>query len=112
MKIASMKNKLLLVLLMVAAVQTALAYDTGVMTCEEIGQYAASAFADREKGQSKDDALKAVANQTGWPGELEKSNLDAIVKMLHGRVGDQLADAKAAYSVIKRDCDIGQRRRN
>jgi hypothetical protein len=107
-----MKNKLLLVLLMEAAAQTALAYDTGAMNCEDIGQYAGSVFVNREKGQAKDDALAAVASQTEWPGELEKSNLDAIVKILHGRVGDQLADAKAAYSVIKRDCDLGQRRRN
>lgn len=107
-----MRNAFLLVCLMGIGVRAALAYDTGAMTCEDIGQYAASAFVNREKGQSKDDALKAVASQTEWPGDLEKSNLDAIVKMLHGRVGDQLADSKAAYSVIKRDCDLGQRRRN
>lgn len=88
------------------------AYDTGAMTCEDIGQYAAGAMSSREKGQSKDDAIAAVATQTDWPGEIEKNNLVAIVKMIHGRVGDQLADAKAAHSVIKRDCDIGQRRRN
>ena len=93
------------------ACHSALAYDTGSMTCEEIGQYAAAVMSSREKGETKDEAIAAVAGQPQWPGEVEKSNLDAIVKMIHGRVGDQLADAKAAYSVIKRDCDIGQRRR-
>ncbi len=93
------------------ACHSALAYDTGSMTCEEIGQYAAAVMSSREKGETKDEAIAAVTGQPQWPGEVEKSNLDAIVKMIHGRVGDQLADAKAAYSVIKRDCDIGQRRR-
>lgn len=107
-----MRNLFLLVFIVGFATPFAHAYDTGAMTCEDIGQYAANAMSSREKGQSKDEALAAVARQTEWPGELEKSNLDAIVKMLHGRVGDQLADAKAAYAVMKRDCDIGQRRRN
>ncbi len=107
-----MRNSFLFVLLAGLFSPFAHAYDTGAMTCEEVGQYAANAMSSREKGQTKDDAIAAVASQTDWPGELEKSNLVAIVKMIHGRVGDQLADSKAAYSVIKRDCDIGQRRRN
>ena len=107
-----MRNSFLGILLAGFFASIAHAYDTGAMTCEDIGQYAANAMSSREKGQSKDDALAAVSSQGEWPGELEKSNLIAIVKMIHGRVGDQLADSKAAYSVIKRDCDIGQRRRN
>ncbi len=107
-----MRNSILFVLLVGFFAPFAYAYDTGAMTCEDIGQYAANAMSSREKGQTKDDAIAAVATQTDWQGELEKSNLVAIVKMIHGRVGDQLADAKAAYSVMKRDCDIGQRRRN
>jgi hypothetical protein len=106
-----MKNQYVFILLAALCGQPAFAYDTGSMTCEEIGQYAAGVMSSREAGQTKDDALAAVATQQQWPGEVEKSNLDAIVKIIHGRVGDQLADSKAAYSVIKRDCDIGQRRR-
>ncbi len=106
-----MKYLFLFTFLIGFAGHSALAYDTGSMTCEDIGQYAAGVMSSREKGETKDAALVAVASQQQWPGEVEKSNLDAIVKMIHGRVGDQLADAKAAYSVIKRDCDIGQRRR-
>jgi hypothetical protein len=106
-----MRNLFVFVFLATLASHSALAYDTGAMTCEEIGQYAAGAMSRREQGETKDQAIAAVASQQEWPGEVEKSNLDAIVKMIHGRVGDQLADAKAAYSVMKRDCDIGQRRR-
>jgi hypothetical protein len=106
-----MRTSLLFVLFTALIVHNAFAYDTGAMNCDDIGQYAAKAMSSREKGQTKDEAIAAVASQTEWPGELEKSNLEAIVKMIHGRVGDQLADDKAAYSVMKRDCDIGQRRR-
>ncbi len=106
-----MKNLFLFTFLIGFAGHSALAYDTGSMTCEDIGQYAAGVMTSRENGQTKDEALAAVASQQQWPGEIEKSNLDSIVKIIHGRVGDQLADAKAAHSVTKRDCDIGQRRR-
>jgi hypothetical protein len=107
-----MKHPLFLLALLAVASSFALAYDTGAMTCDDIGQYAAGVMSEREKGQSKDVALAAVASQTHWPGAVEKTNLEAIVKMIHGRFGDQLFDAKAAYAVIKRDCDIGQRGRN
>ena len=86
------------------------AYDTGAMTCDDVGQYAAQAMTNRGKGQSKDDALAAVATQTQWPGDVEKRNLEAVVKMIHGRFGDQLFDAQAAYGVINRDCEISKRR--
>jgi hypothetical protein len=105
-----MRNSFLFALIVGFSASVSYAYDTGAMTCEDIGQYAANAMSSREKGQSKDDALAAVASQTDWPGEVEKHNLVAIVKMIHGRLGDQLFDAKAAYAVIKRDCEIGQRR--
>lgn len=88
-----------------------MAYDTGVMSCDEIGKYAAGVMTERGKGQTKADALAAVASQAEWPGEVEKRNLEDIVNIIHGKTGDQLYDAKAAYMVIKRDCDIGQRRR-
>lgn len=107
----SMKRSLILAAIWCFITHSANAYDTGAMTCDDIGQYAAGVMTDRGKGQNQDQALAAVASQTQWPGELEKSNLQAIVKMIHGRLGDQLYDDKAAYAVIKRDCDIGQRRR-
>jgi hypothetical protein len=106
-----MKSKMFLAALAFWFSQSAYAYDTGAMSCDDVGTYAASVMTERGKGQSKDDALAAVASQTQWSGELEKSNLTAVVKMIHGRIGDQLYDAQAAYAVIKRDCDIGQRRR-
>ncbi len=105
-----MKRTIVLAVIACWFSQSALAYDTGAMSCDDVGTYAAGVMTERGKGQSKDDALSAVATQTQWPGDLEKSNLTAIVKMIHGRVGDQLYDAQAAYAVIKRDCDIGQRR--
>ena len=86
------------------------AYDTGAMTCDDVGQYAAAVMTSRGNGQSKDDALAAVTSQTQWPGEVEKGNLESVVKMIHGRLGDQLFDAKAAHGVITRDCEISKRR--
>jgi hypothetical protein len=106
-----MKRPIVLAVITFWIGQSAYAYDTGAMSCDDVGTYAAEVMTERGKGQSKDDALAAVANQTQWSGELEKSNLTAVVKMIHGRIGDQLYDAQAAYAVIKRDCDIGQRRR-
>jgi hypothetical protein len=87
--------------------QSAKAYETGAMTCEDIGKFAAALMADREKGQKKEAALETV-NQQEWQGEVEKSNMIAVVGLIHGHVGDQLADAKAAYSVIRRDCEVSK----
>lgn len=106
-----MNHSLLVVAISICLSQAAFAYDTGAMSCEEIGQYAAVVMAERGKGQSKADALATVGSQTQWPGAIEKSNLNAVVDLIHGKTGDQLYDEKAAYAVIKRDCDIGQRRR-
>ncbi len=106
-----MKRQFFAALFMCCVSQVGFAYDTGTMSCDEIGQYAAGVMTERGKGQSKIDALAAVASQTQWPGDLEKSNLEAVVKLIHGKTGDQLFDSKAAHMVIKRDCDIGQRRR-
>ena len=100
------------VLIATLTATSANAYDTGAMTCDDVGQYAADVMASREKGQTKVEALAVLASQTQWTGDIEKKNLEAIVKMIHGKLGDQLFDANAAHAVIKRDCDIGQRRQN
>ncbi len=104
-----MKNICSTILLLMLAGQTAMAYETGAMTCEDIGKFAATLMSEREKGQQKAAALETVNNQQ-WQGDIEKGNMTAIVDLIHGRVGDQLADAQAAYLIIKRDCDIGKAR--
>lgn len=101
-----MKNIYWLILPLAFASQSAMAYETGAMTCEDIGKFAATLMSDREKGQKKEAALETV-NKPEWQGDIEKNNMIAIVDLIHGRVGDQLFDAQAAYSIIKRDCDIG-----
>ncbi len=104
-----MKNTCSTILLLTFVGQTALAYETGAMTCEDVGKFAATLMSDREKGQNKEAALETV-NKQQWQGDIEKNNMTSIVDLIHGRVGDQLADAQAAYSIIKRDCDIGKAR--
>ena len=104
-----MKNTYPIILLLMLAGQSALAYETGAMTCDDIGKFAATLMSDREKGQKKEAALETATKQE-WQGDIEKSNMTAIVDLIHGRVGDQLADAQAAYSIIKRDCDISKAR--
>lgn len=104
-----MKNLYLTIWLFALTSQSAMAYDTGDMTCEDIGKFASTLMSDREKGQKKDAALETV-NLQEWQGDIEKNNMIAIVDLIHGRVGDQLADARAAYSIIKRDCDISKAR--
>jgi hypothetical protein len=89
--------------------QPVFAYETGAMTCEDIGKYAGSLMSEREKGQKKEAAVAAIDTQE-WQGEIERSNMAAIVDLIHGRVGNQLADAQAAYAIIKRDCDISKAR--
>lgn len=105
----SMKNLYLMPGLLALCIQSAMAYDTGAMTCEDIGQFASTLMTEREKGQKKDAALETVSQQE-WQGDIEKNNMIAIVDLIHGHVGDQLADAQAAYSIIKRDCDISKAR--
>jgi hypothetical protein len=104
-----MKNTYGTILLLTFAGQSAMAYETGAMTCEDIGKFAATLMSNRENGQKKESALETVKKQE-WQGDIEKSNMFAIVDLIYGRVGDQLADAQAAYAIIKRDCDIGKSR--
>ena len=85
------------------------AYETGSMTCHDIGQFAAATMQAREQGKSKEDAL-AMVDRQDYQQPVEKSNLAAVVKLIYGRVGDQLAGPPAAYNVVKRDCDIGSAR--
>jgi hypothetical protein len=97
------------ILLLMFAGQPAIAYETGVMTCEDIGKFAATLMSEREAGQKKDVALKTIDTME-WQGEIEKRNMSAIVDLIHGRVGDQLADAQAAYAIIRRDCETSKAR--
>ena len=82
------------------------AYDTGSMTCHDIGQFASATMQAREQGKTKEESLAVVAGQD-FKYPVEKSNLTSVVKLIYGRVGDQLAGPQAAYNVVKRDCDIG-----
>ncbi|MDQ3259918.1 MAG: hypothetical protein M3Q00_03880 [Pseudomonadota bacterium] len=102
-----MKNTAATIWLLMFVGQTAMGYETGAMTCEDIGKFAETLMSDREKGQNKESALETV-NKQEWRGDIEKNNMTSIVDLIHGRVGDQLANARAAYSIIKRDCDIGK----
>lgn len=104
-----MKNVYSIVLAVFFAAQPVMAYDTGAMTCDDIGKFAATLMSDREKGQKKEEALETVNHQE-WTGDVEKGNMIVIVNLIHGRVGNQLADAKAAYGIIRRDCEFGQPR--
>ena len=87
----------------------AVAYDTGSMTCHDIGQFAAATMQARDQGKTKEESL-AIVDAQDFPYPVEKSNLTSVVKLIYGRMGDQLAGPQAAYNVVKRDCDIGSAR--
>jgi hypothetical protein len=105
----AMKSFFSTILLTLLFAQPVFAYETGTMTCEDIGKYAETLMSEREKGQKKEVAMASIDSQE-WQGEIERSNMAAIVDLIHGKVGNQLADAQAAYAVIKRDCDVSKAR--
>jgi hypothetical protein len=104
-----MKTILSPILLSLLFARPVFAYETGAMSCEDIGKYAGALMSERDKGQTKDAAVAAIDTQD-WQGDIERSNMAAIVDLIHGRVGNQLADAQAAYAIIKRDCDFSKAR--
>src|SRR5438128_6212331 len=60
----------------------ALAYDTGSMSCSDIGEFAAATVAGKENGATLTEALAKVNKRTeGYP--VERKNLTQIVRAIY-----------------------------
>jgi len=85
------------------------AYDLGSLTCDDMGNFGRDAMVAMGKGTNKDDYLKSLEARE-FKVDIDRRNAKDIAELIYGKLGTQLYDDKAAFSVIKTDCLSGRKR--
>lgn len=83
-------------------------YDLGTLTCDDMGNVGREAMLARGAGTSKEAFVKTL-EQREFKQDVERRNAIDVAALIYGRLGDQLYDEKAAFSVIKTDCLAGRK---
>ena len=84
------------------------AYDTGTLTCETIGEFAARTLADKQSGTASADSLSGLVKPLAEDAAVERKLAANIVKLIYEN--DLIAAMKPAdaYMVFMRDCMNGK----
>jgi hypothetical protein len=82
-------------------------YDLGTLTCDDMGNLGREAMLARTAGTSREAFVKTL-EQREFKQDVERRNAIDVATLIYGRLGDQLYDEKAAFSVIKTDCLAGR----
>lgn len=86
----------------------AFAYDTGAMSCDDIGNYASSVVQGKQRGMSEIQALATVKENLPTRHEPEAKILTDIVKQIYTAPFAMHLTSDGAFSVYKADCDAQQ----
>lgn len=85
----------------------AFAYDTGSMTCNDIGDFAAATVVGKKNGVTINDALTKVIKTTkGYP--TERKNLTQIVRAIYNEPWANKLTEEGAEAAFMADCEAQQ----
>ena len=80
------------------------AYDTGSMSCEDIGQFASAVVEGKGKGTTYKQAVAKIEKTVPAKYKVERKNCKDIVKLLYVKEEGKHLNTDGAYSVMKADC--------
>jgi hypothetical protein len=94
--------------LIVGASSAAQAYDTGKLTCQNVGQLAAQMVAARQSGVSPDAYLSALNEKLPPDAQIERKLVFDLAKVVYEN--DQIAvmQPEQVYGVFAQNCLDGQ----
>jgi hypothetical protein len=106
-----MKPKSLIAFLVVVVVacilRAALAYDTGGMSCSDIGDFAATTVVGKKNGATLEEALAKVDKRTeGYP--VERKNLTQIVRAIYTEPWATNLTEQVARAAFTANCQAQQ----
>ena len=83
----------------------AFAYDTGSMTCEDIGSFAAATVEGKVNGATYKQALAKVDKVIPNTYVTERKNCKKILKVLYKEPFGKNLSKEGAYAAMKADCE-------
>jgi len=90
--------------LALCVLRAALAYDTGSMSCSDIGDFAAATVVGKQNGATMKEALARVTKATeGQP--IERKNLTQIVRAIYTQPWANKLTEEGARAAFTADCE-------
>ena len=90
--------------LLVGVGSTVYGYDTGYMTCEDVGRTAAALVEAKIKGVTYKQALARINNIVPAKYRLERKNLKDLVRIIYKEEYGKHLSPDGAYGAMKADC--------
>ena len=91
----------------ICSLSTVLAYDTGSMSCSDIGDFAAATVVGTQNGATLKEALAKVNKRTeGYP--VERKNLTQIVRAIYTEPWANKLTEEGARAAFTADCEAQQ----
>jgi hypothetical protein len=97
-------NTLVIAAISAALVSTALAYDTGSMSCSDIGDFAAATVVGKENGATLKEALAKVERRT-QDNPSERKVLTSIVRQIYTAPWANKLSEDGARMAFTADCE-------
>jgi hypothetical protein len=99
-----MKHQSIIIAVMLSVLPIALAYDTGSMSCSDIGQFATATVVGKENGATLKEALAKVRKRTeGHP--TERKVLSDIVRQIYTAPWANKLSEEGARMAFIADCE-------
>src|SRR5437899_174730 len=100
-----MKHHLIIITaIAVCLLRTAFAYDTGSMSCSDIGEFAAATVVGKENGATLKEALAKVTKRTeDYP--VERKVLTSIVRQIYTAPWANKLSEEGARMAFTADCE-------
>lgn len=89
-------------------IDAASAYDTGSMSCDDIGHFAAAAVEGKQKGMTEKEALSGITKTVPASYRAERHVLRDIVHQLYTAPYANHLSPDGAFAAYKADCEAGQ----
>lgn len=107
MKYHHIVRYVVLILFAAALLPSALPYDTGSLSCSDIGAFAAATVVGRQNGTTLTEALAKVNKRTeDYP--VERKNLTQIVRAIYTQPWASQLTEEGARAAFTADCEVQQ----
>ncbi len=95
---------LVIIAVALSLLHAAFAYDTGSMSCSDMGDFAAATVVGKENGATLKEALAKVTKRTeGYP--VERKNLTQIVRAIYTQPWANKLTEDGARAAFTADCE-------
>lgn len=94
--------------LLLSATSTCYAYETGAMSCDDIGKFAASVVEGKGNGATYKQSVTKINKLVPKGYAIERKNLKQIVRIIYKEPYGKGLSVEGAYAAMKADCEVQQ----